>query len=66
MHAPTRKDYLPIGSNRPGLASTLTDYLETLLLSGNLNTNVPKAWQADSAAAPTGASSLSGNETCCA
>jgi hypothetical protein len=50
--------------NRPELANTLVDYMQFLLESGNLNTNVPEAWQSDSAAAPTGASSLSGNETC--
>ena len=56
--------YLPIAVNRPELANTLVDYVQFLLESGNLNTNVPVAWLADSAAAPTGASSLSGNETC--
>jgi hypothetical protein len=35
-----------------------------LMRSGDLNTNVPTEWQFDSAAAPTGASSLSANETC--
>ena len=56
--------YLPIAANRPQQAATLVDYFETLLHSGNLNTNVPAEWQFDSAAAPTGASSLSANETC--
>jgi hypothetical protein len=46
------------------LSSTLVDYVQTLHDSGNLNTNVPAEWQHDSAAAPTGASSLCGNETC--
>jgi len=56
--------YLPIAINRPELANTIVDYVQFLLESGNLNTNVPEAWRADSAAAPTGASSLSGNESC--
>ena len=56
--------YFPIAANRPTIASTLVDYIDKLARSGNLNTNVPTQWQVDSAAAPTGASSLSGNETC--
>ncbi len=56
--------YLPITLNRPDLSSTLVDYLAYLQGTGNLNTNVPAEWQIDSAAAPTGASSLSANETC--
>ena len=56
--------YLPIAVNRPELANTLVDYVQFLLESGNLNSNVPEVWRSDSAAAPTGASSLSGNETC--
>jgi len=56
--------YFPTEANRPDLSSTLTDYMEKLLLSKDLQTNVPPAWQADSAEAPNGASSLSGNQTC--
>ena len=56
--------YLPIATNRVGQSSTLVAYMEQLSQSGALNTNVPLEWQHDSAAAPTGASSLSGNETC--
>ena len=50
--------YLPITANRPDIASTLTDYVEYLQRTGNLNTNVPTQWQHDSAAAPTGAPHL--------
>ena len=50
--------YLPITANRPDIASTLTDYVEYLQRTGNLNTNVPTQWQHDSAAAPTGATYL--------
>ena len=56
--------YFPVVANRPDISATLNDYVEFLMDSGNLNTNVPAEWQSDSAAAPTGASSLSGNETC--
>ena len=57
--------YMPLVTNRlSDLSISLTNYMETLLRSGNLKTNVPEAWQLDSAAAPTGASSLSGNTTC--
>lgn len=56
--------YFPITSNRPDISQTLTDFLEILMRNGNLNSNVPAEWQFDSAAAPTGASSLSANETC--
>ena len=56
--------YLPLTANRPDLSSTLVDYMRALHASGALNRNVPAAWRADSAAAPTGASSLSGAETC--
>lgn len=56
--------YLPIAANRPSLASTLVDFMTQMYTSGNFNTNVPPEWQADSAAAPTGASSLSGNMSC--
>ena len=38
--------------------------MEHLLGTGHLGTNVPAEWQHDSAAAPNGASSLSGNQTC--
>jgi alpha-L-fucosidase 2 len=56
--------YLPITAYRPDISQSLTDYVEFLMRSGNLKSNVPSEWQFDSAAAPTGASSLSGNETC--
>ena len=42
----------------------MTDYMELLHASTNLQTNVPVEWQDDSAEAPNGASSLSGNQTC--
>ena len=56
--------YFPTEANRPDLSSTLTDYMELLHASTNLQTNVPVEWQDDSAEAPNGASSLSGNQTC--
>jgi len=56
--------YMPLVANRPLWTQSLTNYMESLLRNGNLKTNVPEGWRVDSAAAPTGASSLSGNVTC--
>ena len=56
--------YLSITGNRFGIASTLVDYIERIHASGALANNVPEAWRVDSSAAPTGASSLAGEETC--
>ena len=56
--------YFPVAANRPDLASTLVDYIVYVHALGSLNSNVPVAWRADSAAAPTGASSLNAAETC--
>lgn len=55
--------WLPTLANRLEQAQTLIDFLYDIDSQGHFNTNVPPPWQADSAAAPTGASSLSGNET---
>ena len=54
----------PMTSNRVELSATLVDYMYGLHTSHALADNVPLAWQGDSAAAPTGASSLGANETC--
>ncbi len=56
--------FITVTAYRPDISQSLTDYVEFLMRSGNLKSNVPSEWQFDSAAAPTGASSLSGNETC--
>ena len=56
--------WLPVLANRPDLSATLHAFLTAIATSGAFTTNVPPAWQADSAAAPTGASSLQANETC--
>jgi hypothetical protein len=56
--------YFPILFNRADIVATYVDFFEGLLASGALVRNVPVAWQHDSAAAPTGASSLRAEETC--
>lgn len=56
--------YLPILANRFDIASTLVDFVADLHTSGALAGNVPEAWRTDSSAAPTGASSLRGQESC--
>lgn len=57
--------YLPFLTNRPEIAASLIDYVEGLLHSGVLwaHSNVPVGWE-DGAAAPTGASGLSGESSC--
>jgi alpha-L-fucosidase 2 len=50
--------FLPTVLSRQDLMQSYLDYLQFLLETGNLNKNVPQAWQEDSAAAPTGAGSL--------
>jgi hypothetical protein len=49
--------YMPFLTNRPDIANSLVDYMESLLHSGVLWSayNVQPGWE-DSAAAPTGAS----------
>jgi hypothetical protein len=54
--------FLRLVGNRLDLASSLSTYI--LNIFPNLITNIPLAWQNDSAAAPTGASALDGIETC--
>ena len=56
--------YLPVLLNRPDISSTLADFMLGLHTSGALAGNVPPSWAADSSAAPTGASSLSGEMSC--
>lgn len=56
--------YMPILFNRPDIVSTYVDFFAGLLASGALVGNVPAAWQHDSAAAPTGASSLRAEMSC--
>ena len=57
--------YLPFLTHRPEIAASLTDYMEGLMRSGVLwaHSNVPVGWE-DGAAAPTGASGLSGESSC--
>jgi len=54
----------PMTANRLGLSATLADFVESLHRSKAFTGNVPLGWQQDSDAAPTGASSLGGQETC--
>ena len=54
--------YLLLNAGRLDLSTTLTDFVATI--TPGLATNVPSAWQSDSAAAPTGASALTALETC--
>ena len=56
--------YSPLAANRPALSQTLADFIAAVSASGALAGNVPSEWAFDSSAAPTGASSLSANETC--
>ena len=60
-----RRYYLPFLTNRPEIAASLTDFVEGLLQTGVLwsSSNVQSGWE-DGAAAPTGASGLSGMESC--
>ena len=57
--------YMPFLTNRPEIANSLVDYAENLLHSGVLwsSSNVQPGWE-DSAAAPTGASGLDGQQSC--
>jgi alpha-L-fucosidase 2 len=57
--------YMPFLTNRPEIANSLVDYVEDLLRSGVLwsSWNVQPGWE-DSAAAPTGASGLDGQQSC--
>jgi hypothetical protein len=56
--------YMPLLFNRPDVTSTFIDFFSGLLTSGALIANVPTEWQHDSAAAPTGASSLHAEMSC--
>ena len=56
--------YLPMALGRADIASTLVDFVAAIDASGALVGNVPEEWRIDSAAAPTGASSIQGIETC--
>ena len=56
--------YMPILFNRFDIVQTYVDFFAGLLDSDALVRNVPTDWQHDSAAAPTGASSLRAEMSC--